>query len=72
MTFFPSEPPEIVPFTFGDDTVNEAEFAQLTCAVRRGDKPISITWSLKGNVISSDPAMTYNNDWSPNQHAHHI
>ena len=58
MTVFPVEPPEIVPFTFGDDTVDEGEFAQLTCAVRRGDRLISITWSLKGDVISSEPAMT--------------
>ena len=48
----------IVPFSFGVDIVNEGEIAQLTCAVRRGDFAISITWSLKGDVISSDPAIT--------------
>ena len=31
---------------------------QLMCNVRRGDKPLSLTWSLKGDVISSDAAMT--------------
>ena len=28
------------------------------CSIRKGDKPLSITWSLKGDVISSDPVMT--------------
>ena len=37
--------------------VNQGDLAQLTCAVRRGDAPISITWSLKGDIVSSDPTM---------------
>ena len=52
------EPPEIVPFTFGDKAINQGEFAQLTCVVRKGDKPLSITWSLKGDIISSDPTLS--------------
>ena len=28
------------------------------CNIRRGDKPVSITWSLKGDVVSFDPALT--------------
>ena len=52
------EPPEIVPFSFGDKAINQGEFAQLTCVVRKGDKPLSITWSLKGDIISSDPTLT--------------
>ena len=50
--------PEIVPFTFGADPVNQGDFVQLTCNVRRGDKPLSLTWSLKGDIISSDPVLT--------------
>ena len=53
-----TEPPEIVPFTFGDKAINQGEFAQLTCVVRKGDKPLSITWSLKGDIISSDPTLS--------------
>ena len=26
--------------------------------VSRGDKPLSITWSLKGDIINSDPTLT--------------
>ena len=28
------------------------------CAVTRGDRPLSITWSLKGDIINSDPTLT--------------
>ena len=56
--FFVLEPPLIVPFSFGVDTVNQGSFAQLVCVVMNGDEPISITWSLKGDVISSDTDLT--------------
>ena len=53
-----TEPPHIVPFSFGDHPVNQGESAQLMCAVNKGDRPLSITWSLKGDIISSDPVLT--------------
>ena len=53
-----TELPEIVPFNFGDKPINQGEFAQLTCVVRKGDKPLSITWSLKGDIINSGPTLT--------------
>ena len=56
--FYFTELPEIVPFSFGDKSVNQGEFAQLTCVVRKGDRPLSITWSLKGDIINSDPTLT--------------
>ena len=56
-TNFP-EPPEIVPFDFGSDVVNEGDMAQLMCFVRKGDDPLRISWFLKGAVVSSDPSVT--------------
>ena len=53
-----SEPPEIVAFSFGRQEVNEGDFAQVTCSVNRGDEPLKITWSLKGDVVSSEPSLT--------------
>ena len=52
------DPPVIIPFTFGVESVNEGDYAQIMCVVNRGDEPISITWSLKGDVVSSDPDLT--------------
>ena len=51
-------PPVIVPFSFGVKPVNENSFAQLVCVVSIGDEPIQITWSLKGDVVSSDPDLS--------------
>jgi len=28
------------------------------CIVRKGDEPLSLTWSLKGDIISSDPDLS--------------
>ncbi len=56
--FFLAEPPRIVPFSFGSDVVDEGAFAQLTCSVSHGDEPMTLTWSLKGDIISSEPSIT--------------
>ena len=53
-----TEKPDIVPFSFGRAVVNQGEFAQLICVVSRGDQPLSITWSLKGDIVSSDPVLS--------------
>ena len=53
-----TELPEIIPFSVGKESVNQGDFAQLTCVVTRGDKPLTITWSLKGDIVSSDPTLT--------------
>ena len=49
-----SEPPSIVPFNFGQESVNEGEYAQISCIVRSGDLPLTITWSLQGDVQSNE------------------
>ena len=54
-TSFSLEPPEIVPFTFGDVAINQGDFGQLLCTIRRGDEPLTITWSLKGAKLNSGP-----------------
>ena len=53
-----TEKPEIVPFSFGFETIDQGKFAQLTCVISSGDMPISITWSLKGELVSSGPTLT--------------
>ena len=58
LEIFVVELPEMVPFSFGEKPVNQGNYVQLMCTVRKGDKPLSLTWSLKGDIISSDAAMT--------------
>ncbi len=38
--------------------MNEGEYAQVTCSISKGDEPLKISWSLKGDVISSEPSLT--------------
>lgn len=47
-------PPQIHPFTFGDEVVNAGDIVAVQCAVLKGDLPIEITW--KHNNENIDPA----------------
>ena len=49
-----SEPPKILPLSFGAQIMNEGAFAQVSCIVTEGDQPLKISWSFHGNNISSD------------------
>ena len=50
----------IVPFSFDEShaAINEGDFVQVTCNVKRGDLPLKISWSLKGDAVSSEPSIT--------------
>ena len=52
------EKPSLMPLTFGREVLDEGEFAQLICIVSKGDEPLTITWALKGDDISSEPGLT--------------
>jgi hypothetical protein len=47
-----------MPLTFGANILNEGQFASVVCIVTQGDEPLSITWSLQGEVVSSEPGLT--------------
>ena len=64
-----AEKPDIVPFSFGRETIDQGNLAQLTCVISSGDMPLTITWSLKGDLISFDN-VNYN-DWESNEHVGH-
>jgi hypothetical protein len=48
----------MMPLTFGRDILDEGEFVQLVCIVSKGDEPLRLTWSLKGDDVSSEPGLT--------------
>jgi len=37
--------------------MDEGDFAQLVCSVVTGDEPFSITWSMHGDIVSSEPGL---------------
>ena len=38
--------------------MDEGSYAQILCAVSHGDEPMTISWSLKGDTISSEPSIS--------------
>ena len=55
---FSSEPPQIAPFSFPSEIVDEGSYVQVMCSVVKGDEPLKITWHLQGAVVSSEPLLT--------------
>ena len=52
--FSSTEQPELSPLSFGGDILNEGDFAQVSCIVRKGDQPLAISWSFHGSNITSE------------------
>ena len=52
------EPPQLLPLSFGTPVMNEGDFAQVSCIVRQGDQPLTISWSFHGSNITSDLGIT--------------
>uniref|UniRef100_A0A1A9V522 Ig-like domain-containing protein n=1 Tax=Glossina austeni TaxID=7395 RepID=A0A1A9V522_GLOAU len=52
-------PPQIQPFTFGDETANMGEIAGVFCMVPKGDLPLEIRWTLNSApVINGEHRFT--------------
>lgn len=54
ISFVFSEPPDLLPLTFGRDVLNENDLAQVTCIAAKGDEPMTVSWTFHGNSITSD------------------
>ncbi|XP_035788176.1 Down syndrome cell adhesion molecule-like protein Dscam2 isoform X33 [Anopheles albimanus] len=51
-------PPKIVPFSFGEETMNSGDSGSVQCNVLSGDFPLSIRWYLNGYPMSDDHTVT--------------
>lgn len=45
--------PQLLPFTFGDETVNAGDMTAVQCTVVKGDSPIHIVWLFNGTELKS-------------------
>lgn len=45
--------PQILPFDFGEESINAGDMVTATCAVNRGDFPLNITWLLNGKNVGT-------------------
>lgn len=46
-------PPQIMPFSFGDEASNAGDLVVVQCAAIKGDLPIRITWAFNGEKLTS-------------------
>lgn len=50
-------PPQISPFEFGDEILNEGETASVQCVVSKGDLPITFKWLFNGEEIKPQNSL---------------
>lgn len=53
-TFAHTVPPQIRPFSFGDEPSNSGESLGVQCAITKGDLPINITWTHNGIILDAN------------------
>ncbi|XP_021705585.1 Down syndrome cell adhesion molecule-like protein Dscam2 isoform X40 [Aedes aegypti] len=53
-------PPKILPFSFGEESMNSGESASVQCNVHSGDFPLQIRWYI-GDLLILDPTITITN-----------
>ncbi|CAH3959324.1 unnamed protein product [Pieris brassicae] len=46
-------PPQITPFEFGEEVLNEGETASVSCVMSKGDLPVTFKWRFNGEIINS-------------------
>lgn len=58
-----------MPFSFGDEELNLDDSASTVCSVTKGDSPLSVWWTFKGedeefayNLTSNDGVMVTRNN----------
>lgn len=44
-------PPQITPFEFGEEVLNEGETASVSCVMSKGDLPVAFKWRFNGEEI---------------------
>ncbi|KAI5642678.1 immunoglobulin domain-containing protein [Phthorimaea operculella] len=44
-------PPQITPFEFGEEVLNEGETASVSCVMSKGDLPVAFRWRFNGEEI---------------------
>ncbi|XP_050054066.1 cell adhesion molecule Dscam2 isoform X36 [Aphis gossypii] len=51
-------PPQIMPFSFGDNPSNAGDKVQVGCTVAKGDQPLRISWNFYGEELSSNMGVS--------------
>lgn len=49
--------PQIVPFDFGEESVNELDMVSTSCTVNKGDLPLDIYWTRNGGRVYTNDGL---------------
>lgn len=49
--------PQILPFSFGEESVNAGDVTSVTCTVVKGDSPMSIAWYFNNTEVNTDQGI---------------
>ncbi|XP_032292769.1 cell adhesion molecule Dscam1 isoform X12 [Drosophila virilis] len=49
--------PQIVPFEFGEESVNELDMVSASCTVNKGDLPIDVAWTKNGGRVYTNDGI---------------
>ncbi|XP_043064025.1 Down syndrome cell adhesion molecule-like protein Dscam2 isoform X29 [Drosophila ficusphila] len=49
--------PQIVPFDFGEESVNELDMVSASCTVNKGDLPIDVAWTKNGGRVYTNDGI---------------
>jgi hypothetical protein len=59
--FLVTVPPQILPFMFGEESVNAGDVAAVQCTVVKGDFPIQISWLFNDTEVNLDGVFVSKN-----------
>ena len=49
--------PQILPFNFGEESINELDMVSAYCTVNKGDLPMDIYWTRNGGRVFSNDGL---------------
>ncbi|KAL7736494.1 hypothetical protein ACLKA6_019693 [Drosophila palustris] len=52
--------PQIVPFDFGEESINELDMVSVSCTVNKGDLPVDIYWTKNGGRLYTNDGLLVN------------
>lgn len=49
--------PQIVPFDFGEESINEMDMVSASCTVNKGDVPVDVSWLKNGGRVYTNDGI---------------
>ncbi|KAI9583340.1 hypothetical protein GQX74_005088 [Glossina fuscipes] len=49
--------PQIIPFDFGEESINELDMVSASCTVNKGDLPMDIYWTKNGGRLYTNDGL---------------